>query len=102
MPESDEPVAADPHRLTVRIEWHQDRSERRVRLSGVIDARTVRHLVNALVGLGDRRLYLDLRLAVPAAGFDLGAFLEELRRRLGSRPIVVDGEPGPGADPPST
>jgi hypothetical protein len=68
-----------------RIEWIQTRHSRLVRILGVIDETRVGHIYNAMVGLGQRELTLDLSGASVLARDELELCLEDLCVRLGQR-----------------
>ncbi|HLU53654.1 MAG TPA: STAS domain-containing protein [Acidimicrobiia bacterium] len=72
------------------LEWSQDRSERVMRITGVIDFAAAEHLFNGLIDLGSRRLVIDL---TDAQTVDLTAIeaLSEIEKRLGPGRLTVLG-----------
>jgi hypothetical protein len=84
-------VGMDPK---ARVEWRQTAVERVVTVTGLIDEPRAHHLENGLIGLGDRRLVLDLTGALFADTLDALTVLSGLRHRLGRRPLQVMAAPG--------
>lgn len=76
-----------------RVEWRQNAVERVVTVTGLIDEPRTHHLENGLIGLGDRRLVLDLTGARFADTLDALTVLSGLRHRLGRRPLQVVAAP---------
>lgn len=76
-----------------RVEWRQNPVERVVTVTGLVDGPRTHHLENGLIGLGDRRLVLDLTDARFADTLDALEILNDLRLRLGRRPLEVVASP---------
>lgn len=77
----------------IGVEWRQNPVERVVTVTGLIDGPRIHHLENGLIGLGDRRLVLDLTGARFADTLDATRVLNDLRLRLGRRPLEVVASP---------